>query len=823
MQNYINPIELLNLDTNISSGIDSPTIRRAKKNLLAEIELSDTDTVIHNGIELTKSDCLKAIDDLDNKDKKDFHLFIYQNNDLNNFLTIGDITFFKTYKTESIYKLTEFIDFISPYFSNQYAKKLSKNFKTKNFNNVKYLLSIKPIVSEVHFEYCYKSTYSILKEIENEIIKITKDIEFKKSEHIENVFGTLPTIINRKVNVDLINLLPSYFQSLRNQFAQSIRNLARDINNDPYHKYKPAFEIIEIANAIQTDGLVKQTISKGYYTIKKNYEDSIPKTVKTINQQSKLTKSEPIEIEDEDEDEENELVQPEKENKESKNIAYWLFLTTANVIGFFYIPVQKIILGLSLLIVLIPLIAFRKENDFSIGSFLERNIFFIIAATLGFFYTIIAQILISYYFFTYLNFLFDAFIKNEKKSKFGVWHYTAGAIIVTFLYYNYFSDVNLFSTNPTEIVKQKLTEKDYFKKGNTLFHQSNFNDAIIEFDKAINLNPKYTDAYGDRGASKANLGQYEAAITDYQKAEQLGMKSSILYSNWGYAHYRLKHPDTALTFLEKAIKIDPNNGNAYRWRGEIKYDKNDNEGAEVDYTKAIMANPNASNYFARGLANYYLKDYEKAIVDMDKAIQLNPDFGQYYYDRGDAKDMLNDFNGACKDWKNAKERGYNVPDYKIKRCTPQIVYVSNGELLDCNKTKPKYNKGLDNKLLITVGSNASVAVKLINISNDKCIRYVFINKNSTYSIRNIPEGNYYIKIAYGDDWTIMDGQLNCTGRFTKNTLFEKGEDILDYNLVHSNNGYQVPSFSLKLDVIITEDKTNNFNTDKINENDFHDE
>ena len=41
MQNYINPIELLNLRTDISSGIDGLTIRRAKKTLLAEIELND--------------------------------------------------------------------------------------------------------------------------------------------------------------------------------------------------------------------------------------------------------------------------------------------------------------------------------------------------------------------------------------------------------------------------------------------------------------------------------------------------------------------------------------------------------------------------------------------------------------------------------------------------------------------------------------------------------------------------------------------------------------------------------------------------------------
>ena len=823
MQNYINPIELLNLDTDIPTGVDGLTIRKAKKTLLAEIELSDTDTVIHNGIELTKSDCLRAIDDLDHKDKRDFHLFIFENSDLNHFLTSGDLNFFRTFKTESIYKLPDFIDFISPYFSVQYAKALSRNFKTNNFNNVKYLLSVKPLVNESYIENCYKSTYATLKEIENEIIKITKDIEFKKSEHIKDDFSELPKLIKQKVNVDLINLLPSYFQSLRNQFAETNKILAVTLNNTPYSKYRPAFELIEIANAIQTDGLVKQKITKSYYIIKKNFESSIPKpTIQNSSQQTTQPKVATVEIDDEDE---NETTDANEEKKESKNIPYLLFLSAANAIGFFYSPVQKIILGLSLLMLLIPLIAFRKDKDFSIGLFLKRNIIFIGAASLGFFYTIIAQLYVSYYFLIYLNLLIDAITNKEKdrKSRFGVWHYTAGAVIITFLYYNYFTELKPFPSSSNIVVEKQLTDKEYFQKGSSLFHQSNFTDAIIQFDKAINLNPSYTEAYGDRGASKANLGQYEGAVLDYQKAEELGLKTSILYSNWGYAYYQLKEPDKAQTYLEKAIEIDPNNGSAYRWRGDIKYDKNDNKGAEQDYTTAISSNPNASNYFARGLAYYYLKDYKKAIADMDKAIQLNPNSAQYYFDRGDAKDMINDFDGACRDWQTAKEKGYNVPDYKIKRCTPQIVYVPNGELSGCNEIKPKYNKGLDNKLLITVGSNASVAVKLINISNEKCIRYVFINKNSTYSIRNIPEGRYYLKIAYGDDWSIMDGQSYCTGRFTKNTLFEKGEDILDYNLVYSGNGYQVPSFSLKLDVIITEDRMNSFSTDKINENDFYNE
>jgi hypothetical protein len=155
MHNYINPIELLSLETATNSGFDNLVIRKAKKHLLADIELSENQTITHNGIELTKSDCIKAIDDLDYKDKIDFHLFIFENSDLNHFLSSGDLNFFRTFKTESIYKLPDFIDFISPYFSIQYAKALSRNFKTNNFNNVKYFHSLCRSINYISHLFCF--------------------------------------------------------------------------------------------------------------------------------------------------------------------------------------------------------------------------------------------------------------------------------------------------------------------------------------------------------------------------------------------------------------------------------------------------------------------------------------------------------------------------------------------------------------------------------------------------------------------------------------------------------------------------------------------
>ena len=145
---YINPFELLNLKTDDLSAIDTKLINKAKRQLLTEIELSDTNTIKHNGIELTKSDCIRAIDDLDNKDKREFHFFIFQNKYLKEFLSECKIGFFENYKAESIYKLPEFLNFISPFFTKQYDKLLALNFKSGHTENVFKILSVKQITNE---------------------------------------------------------------------------------------------------------------------------------------------------------------------------------------------------------------------------------------------------------------------------------------------------------------------------------------------------------------------------------------------------------------------------------------------------------------------------------------------------------------------------------------------------------------------------------------------------------------------------------------------------------------------------------------------------
>src|SRR5690554_3841117 len=104
---YINPIEILELNNENANSIDSNAIKKAKRKLFAEIDLSDDGLLKYYNQRLTKSDCDRAIHELNNPKKFEYYYHLATNYLLNNFLASGDIEFLIRPKQESIYKVPE--------------------------------------------------------------------------------------------------------------------------------------------------------------------------------------------------------------------------------------------------------------------------------------------------------------------------------------------------------------------------------------------------------------------------------------------------------------------------------------------------------------------------------------------------------------------------------------------------------------------------------------------------------------------------------------------------------------------------------------------
>ncbi len=181
-------------------------------------------------------------------------------------------------------------------------------------------------------------------------------------------------------------------------------------------------------------------------------------------------------------------------------------------------------------------------------------------------------------------------------------------------------------------------------------------------EKAICADPNYFMGYFARACAWDSKKEYDKAIDDYTKAIELNPDSADAYYNRGLAWQNKKENEKAIADYEKAIinynkaiEINPKDAELYIWRGNALYYYEDYDRAIEDYTNAIECDKNlADAYYNRGLAWFANKKYNKAIADFTKAIKLKPDYKDYYYiNRGLAwkaqqkyKDAIDDFTKA---------------------------------------------------------------------------------------------------------------------------------------------------------------------------------
>lgn len=97
-----------------------------------------------------------------------------------------------------------------------------------------------------------------------------------------------------------------------------------------------------------------------------------------------------------------------------------------------------------------------------------------------------------------------------------------------------------------------ITPKDYLDKGKKELDKKNYNEALVQFDKAIKIDTANGDAYSFRGMTKYHLKDLKGAINDY----------------------------------DKAVNLIPGFGEVYDLRGVAKAELGDKVGACQDWNKA---------------------------------------------------------------------------------------------------------------------------------------------------------------------------------------------------------------------------------------------
>lgn len=187
--------------------------------------------------------------------------------------------------------------------------------------------------------------------------------------------------------------------------------------------------------------------------------------------------------------------------------------------------------------------------------------------------------------------------------------------------------------------------KEYTQKGRELYEKNEFMEALLNVNKAIEIDPNYAAAYYLRGNIKDNFDDRHGAMKDYNTA------------------------------IEKNAKFP----DALFARGNVKMKLQDYYGAIADYTAAININENyIEAYFNRGKAKQFLQAYEDAINDCSKIIQINPKNVDAYYMRGILRITFGDMKNGCLDLSKAGELGDQKAYETIKEKCNQKTQDSDG-------------------------------------------------------------------------------------------------------------------------------------------------
>lgn len=293
--------------------------------------------------------------------------------------------------------------------------------------------------------------------------------------------------------------------------------------------------------------------------------------------------------------------------------------------------------------------------------------------------------------------------------------------------YNYFKDSKnndqVVFNDTTKVTIDPNNESEYFEQGVLKYNLDDYQGAIIEFSKVIEINSTNDQAYYSRGLSKAGLEDDKGAIEDYNKAIEINSRFEKAYYRRAISKYSLNNYQGAIKDFSAALNINPKDVDAYYWRGRSKDNLNDDKGAVadynaiikidpkylnafvsrgvskdnlkdyngamLDYNKAIQLDPkNSLPYVNRGITKYHLKDYRGALTDYNKAIQLDPTDFAAFHNRGNAKGKLKDYNGAIEDYNKAIEiNPENGSTYRERGLVKDKLQDYEGAIADYTKAK----------------------------------------------------------------------------------------------------------------------------------------
>ncbi|MGI9066263.1 MAG: trypsin-like peptidase domain-containing protein [Pyrinomonadaceae bacterium] len=194
----------------------------------------------------------------------------------------------------------------------------------------------------------------------------------------------------------------------------------------------------------------------------------------------------------------------------------------------------------------------------------------------------------------------------------------------------------------------------FFRDGLSFLSKDDCERALPYFEKAVESDGNYAEAWAQSGFCREKLGRHSEAIEASKKAVSL-RPSAESYFNIGLASYYLKNYREAAENYRQAIRLDPYNAaDAHYALGLVYRDWGRPEEEIQAYKQAIRLKPDYVSAFER-LGSRYLrsKKYPEAIETFKQLVALKPGDANVPNNMGEAYLEMNLMTDAIASFRQA--------------------------------------------------------------------------------------------------------------------------------------------------------------------------
>ncbi|MCX6678027.1 MAG: tetratricopeptide repeat protein [Methanothrix sp.] len=118
-------------------------------------------------------------------------------------------------------------------------------------------------------------------------------------------------------------------------------------------------------------------------------------------------------------------------------------------------------------------------------------------------------------------------------------------------------------------IKNEFDDRVRQKKGQVLFRQGRYEEALQVFDQSIQMNPKNAESWNCKGIALMLTCKCVEAIRCFDVAIALDPLFAAAWNNKAVALYAMGRNDEAISACDRAIELDPRSADAWYIKGQI--------------------------------------------------------------------------------------------------------------------------------------------------------------------------------------------------------------------------------------------------------------